>query len=509
MPNRTRTKTDPLTLVCDPTESATTSSKPISRQAKISAAESKEISALIDHHAAELDRLRHAVGAVHEAMVIRDRDGNIKTANSSVDRILGFTANELFESGPVASEWTLVHEDRSEYPMDQMPDTVAMRTGRIQRDQVMGIERSDGTVTWLSVSACPLILDGQSEAYGAVMTFSDISERKAAFEANSRLAAIVDSSQDGILGATLDGTIVSWNRGAERLFGYSADEMLGRTSSVLSPSSDPTAFRATIKLLLKGKGGEPDECVRFRKDGVPVHVSMTYSLICNSAGEPIGLAAIARDVTDRVRYEEQIRSQIAQINEINVELQIQKEQLVKANEKLEELATLDGLTGLKNYRVFQDQLRQEIERAGRYNTPLSIFILDVDSFKNFNDAHGHPAGDEVLIAVGEILIHNCRASDIVARYGGEEFVVILPQTPAEGARTIAERCRQKIEAHAWMHRKVTASFGISTMNALLDSTTALVAAADRALYCSKAAGRDRVTHFFDMPSESDAFEIAA
>jgi diguanylate cyclase (GGDEF)-like protein/PAS domain S-box-containing protein len=454
-------------------------------------------------------RLETAVGAAHEAILIRDRNGNIEAANAAVERILGFPAEDLFRHGPIANRWSLIREDRSEFPMDAMPDMVAMRTGAAQHDCIMGIEHCDGSVIWLSASACPLAVDDDSKVYGAVMTFSDISERKTAFEANARLAAIVDSSQDAIIGATLDGTIVSWNRGAERLFGYVSDEILGRRSSILTPANDPAAFKSILSLLKKGKGSDPTECTRLRKDGMPVHISITYSLIKNGCGAPIGIAAIARDVTDRVRHEELIRTQLAQINEINSELQQQKFQLEKANERLEELATQDGLTGLKNHRVFQEQLQHEVTRATRYNLPLSIVILDVDSFKSYNDTYGHPAGDEVLRIVGEVLTHSCRSSDIVARYGGEEFVMVLPQTPAEGARAIAERCRAKIAGFDWTHRRITASFGISSLNAVFDSPAAMIAAADRALYHSKSVGKNRVSHIFDLEADEIKCRAAA
>ncbi len=451
-------------------------------------------------------RFRSVIGAMHEAMVLRDRDGRIQIANSSVEKILRFPVEKLFHPDRDSAEWTVVNQDRTEYSLDRMPDTVAIETGVPQSDITLGIERYDGTVTWLSVSASPLFIGNEEQASAAVMTFTDISERKAAFEANARLAAIVDSSPDGIIGATLDGVIVNWNPGAERLFGYTADEIVGSVSSILAPPDEPAALRTIVKRLVEGYSAESLECIRSRKDKTPLNVSITYSLIRNSDLDPIGLAAIVRDITERKQYEAQIEEQMRQINEKNQALKQQQIKLEAVNKQLEALAMLDGLTGLKNHRVFQERLLEEFKRAIRYNTPLSIFILDVDQFKNYNDTYGHPAGDLVLKTVAKLLQECTRASDVVARYGGEEFVVILPQTSQDGALVIAERCRAMIESYDWPLREVTASFGVNSLRIGDESSADLISGADQAMYRSKAHGKNQVTHACSLRSLDELFE---
>ena len=113
------------------------------------------------------------------------------------------------------------------------------------------------------------------------------------------------------------------------------------------------------------------------------------------------------------------------------------------NRKLQTLATEDGLTGLKNHRAFQERLALEYAHAPRYDVPLSICLLDVDKFKQYNDTFGHPAGDVVLKQVADVISRNIRETDFIARYGGEEFVLILPHTDTDGAYTVAERCRDR------------------------------------------------------------------
>jgi diguanylate cyclase (GGDEF)-like protein len=184
----------------------------------------------------------------------------------------------------------------------------------------------------------------------------------------------------------------------------------------------------------------------------------------------------------------------AELEAQNGELLDTRETLAQANEQLELLARTDGLTDVYNRRAFREQLAIEWEQYQRILNPMSVVLLDVDKFKDYNDTYGHPAGDDVLRRVAAIISDNARASDFVARYGGEEFVVIAPNTGVDGAVQLAERIRFAIEAEQWPLRAVTASFGVSTATPVIESAQELVDASDAALYQSKKNGRNRVTH---------------
>ncbi|HEX8832601.1 MAG TPA: GGDEF domain-containing protein [Abditibacteriaceae bacterium] len=158
------------------------------------------------------------------------------------------------------------------------------------------------------------------------------------------------------------------------------------------------------------------------------------------------------------------------------------------------MATLDGLTGIYNRRAFEDMLGSEMRRATRYGLPLSLVILDVDKFKSYNDTYGHPAGDEILKSVAQLLKTRSRATDIPARYGGEEFVIILPATDCEGSQIMTGRMRGYIEEGPWTQRAITASFGIASLTPDISTGAELLALADKALYAAKESGRNRVVH---------------
>jgi diguanylate cyclase (GGDEF)-like protein len=166
-------------------------------------------------------------------------------------------------------------------------------------------------------------------------------------------------------------------------------------------------------------------------------------------------------------------------------------------ERLRDQSIRDPLTGLHNRRYLEESFAQELARARRGKRPLAVFMLDVDHFKKFNDAHGHEAGDAVLQALGRELRGNCRDGDIVCRFGGEEFTVILPDTPVEGGRIWAERLMRKVhamqvKAGATVLPGVTVSMGLAIYPEHGEDTETLLQAADLALYDAKRAGRDRL-----------------
>lgn len=168
------------------------------------------------------------------------------------------------------------------------------------------------------------------------------------------------------------------------------------------------------------------------------------------------------------------------------------ESLRKNREELERLSTTDILTGLGNRRHLMHLLPQEIERARRASHPFSILMLDVDHFKEYNDEHGHQAGDDVLARVGTVLRDSIRPYDCAARYGGEEFLVVLSGVSLDDARECAERIRKKVREERFDGRSVTVSIGVAEYPTHGESEDAIIAQADAALFRAKRAGRDRI-----------------
>jgi two-component system cell cycle response regulator len=180
---------------------------------------------------------------------------------------------------------------------------------------------------------------------------------------------------------------------------------------------------------------------------------------------------------------------------------IQRAQVIEMtkadNARLEALALTDPLTLVLNRRALVSRLMAEVDRARRYESVVTILMIDLDHFKGVNDTYGHLAGDQVLRDVAQLLQHEVRSVDIVARYGGEEFIVVLPETSTEGAVTFAERIRERIEARTFESTGhsllLTTSIGVASFpSPRVASMEDLVARADEALYRAKADGRNRV-----------------
>jgi diguanylate cyclase (GGDEF)-like protein len=207
-----------------------------------------------------------------------------------------------------------------------------------------------------------------------------------------------------------------------------------------------------------------------------------------ASGEVGDLTAVFNHMVGRLRHSRQ-------------ELDAVNERLRQKNEELEHLSTSDALTGLHNRRYLTQRLSQELGRSFRYKASFAILMVDVDEFKKYNDAYGHPAGDEVLKKVAAILLHSTRTVDCTSRYGGEEFAVLLTNTAGESAVEIAERIRARVASQEFSGRKITVSIGIAEFPEHGQSAEAVISSADEALYAAKRAGRNKVIRFEGKPTK--------
>ncbi|MCJ7628955.1 MAG: diguanylate cyclase, partial [Longimicrobiales bacterium] len=249
-----------------------------------------------------------------------------------------------------------------------------------------------------------------------------------------------------------DGTMRLVNQAAEKLFGYEAEELVGQPVEILVPSGMRSAhrrLRADFANTPEARpmGGKRD-LRAVRRDGSEIHVEIGLSPIETSDGLMVVSSLVGLSL--RKRTEEDMAEAAALLG--------------RTNERLLERVATDDLTTLKSRGAFMDHLTAQLEVSVRHARPLSVLILDIDYFKNYNDDFGHLPGDEALRQVGKILKEVARRSDFVARLGGEEFGIILPETGTRGATVIGNRFRKAIEAAEWPHRPVTASLGAMTVD---------------------------------------------
>jgi two-component system cell cycle response regulator len=283
-----------------------------------------------------------------------------------------------------------------------------------------------------------------------------------------------------------NGLLHEWNRTAETLFGVMAHEaLLNFVWDIFKGSSDDFWSAELVEQVFQGEAVESLEWVFQKGDRDQRHIVCNVFPLRGPRGEVLGAISANLDITERKIAERKIEEQKAALEE--------------ANERLAKLAVTDGLTGLLNHRRFQEELESCYSEHHQRQREFSLLFLDVDHFKQYNDAFGHPAGDLVLKGVAKTLVGAAEDGEVVARYGGEEFAIILPDRNKHAAIAAAERFRKAISHAEWPMRSVTASFGVATLNLNGDSAEAVIRRADAALYVSKQNGRNRVTHDQEVP----------
>jgi len=309
------------------------------------------------------------------------------------------------------------------------------------------------------------------------------------FEEDLRVKdSAIASAINAVAIADLDGNLSYVNAAFLRMWGYASDgEVLGR--SIVNFWKYPEAA-ANVVIALKEQGSWMGELVAIRKNGVPFNGQLSASLIRDEKGEPISMMGSFIDISERMDAEKGLL-------EANTELANRLAEIEKLQAQLREQAIRDPLTGLFNRRYLEENMGQAIARADRYKYPISLVMIDIDHFKIVNDTYGHKAGDEMLIALSDLLRNHIRKGDTICRYGGEEFVVMMPRASWKAAiersnqwRVAFENLKVSFEDH---QLNTTLSAGIATLSPDNNNIENAMREADIALYRSKSEGRNRVT----------------
>ncbi|TAF08628.1 MAG: diguanylate cyclase [Nostocales cyanobacterium] len=308
------------------------------------------------------------------------------------------------------------------------------------------------------------------------------------YQSRALLSSVLNSSLDGIAamqavrnpatGDIEDFRCLVVNPVIARVFERSREEMIGKlVLKKFLTHIKPELFDSFVDIVETGEALEQDFYY-------PSGNSSWYHFVAVKLAD--GFAITIRDITARKQ----------------TELALQD-----ANEKLELLANLDGLTQVANRRCFNNRLKSEWQRLAQEKQPLSLILFDLDAFKRYNDYYGHLAGDDCLLKIAQAVYQFIRHQDmnrpidLVARYGGEEFVVLLPNTDLAGAIKVASRIQEVIHDLGIPHTEsnvkdmVTVSLGISSLTPMLEvPPDKLIADADKALYNAKQQGRDRYVY---------------
>ena len=289
---------------------------------------------------------------------------------------------------------------------------------------------------------------------------------------------LLDQLHDGVYCLDTDRQITFWSKGAERITGYPASEVVGRScADNILMHVDKRGKQICLSgncpanKVIQGSGTQEVDVFLHHKNGHRVPVSVRTSKLEDDEGKVIGAVEIFSERYDKLAMEEQLA-------------------------ELQKLSLLDALTKVGNRRFGEEELRSHMNAFERNGVPFGALLLDLDHFKAINDTHGHDTGDRVLKMVAGTLAANVRSFDHVSRWGGEEFLVILANVDLPRLRTIADKLRSLVRASRLTDHtppvRVTVSIGAALVTGG-DSVRGLVNRADQLLYQSKSAGRNRVT----------------
>jgi diguanylate cyclase (GGDEF)-like protein/PAS domain S-box-containing protein len=359
----------------------------------------------------------------------------------------------------------------------------AMHAGQESWRAEYPFRRQDGSYACVLDQAV-FLRDASGAATHLIGSMVDVTEHRRSeaaqrdVEARNRLqASLLDKAHDAITVTASDHRITYWNRGAERLFGWTAEEAVGKTKAellIVNPDELARAYNA-----VREREEWSGELTARRKDGARLIVESRLTLVRDDAGQPQSVLEIETDISRRKQDENAILS----------------------------LAFFDPLTRLPNRRLLLDRLRHALATVKRDGHSGALLFLDLDNFKTLNDTLGHDKGDQLLQQVAARLMGQVpRASDTVARHGGDEFVIVLedlspkPEEAAAQAELVAEKVlaafEQPFQLDGYQHH-TTPSIGVAQFDRGISDVDELLKRADLAMYQAKASGRNAV-RFFDM-----------
>ncbi|KKC29864.1 GGDEF domain-containing response regulator [Caldanaerobacter subterraneus] len=376
---------------------------------------------------------------------------------------LGYTGEELKEMTPV--------DLKPEFTLQSFKELLEPLLKGEQKQLIFDAmhRRKDGSLYPVEIHLELVEFDKEKVFVALVI---DITERremeKELKERNEILSTIMEYAGDAIIMIDDNGKVTFWNPAAERILGYSKEEIIGKDLHMfmIQDMRLYEAYREAFKKFrLTGKGSVVGKTVEMKtrhKNGHEIDVELSLSAVrIKDSWHAIG---IIRDISERKRFEELLYRQ----------------------------SITDPLTNIYNRRFFMQMLEQEIERVKRNKKLFSLIMFDLDHFKNVNDRFGHAAGDMVLKSVADTVKGRIRKTDYFARWGGEEFIILLPETSLNNAAELAEELRKKIsETELDGIGKVTASFGVTEYRNT-DTVDTVLLRVDGALYEAKGSGRNCV-----------------
>lgn len=378
-----------------------------------------------------------------------------------------------------ADAWKFLHAE--DQPKVERSVREALASATTQWQSTYRVMRADGDIAWVENRAT-IVRDREGTALRMVGAMTDISEavrlraqREADIDRLQQQATLLDQARDAIIVKDTAHRIEFWNAGAQRLYGWSASEAIGRHAPTLL-QEDPYMVEELDQQLAR-HGESRSDVVHFNRSGQRLDIHAHWTLVRDGAGRPRAAFGIFTDITQSRRDQERIYH----------------------------LAFYDQLTRLPNRTLLTDRLHHALAASRRHRQCGALIFLDLDNFKGLNDTQGHAVGDQLLQQVASRLQHSVRSMDTVARLGGDEFVIILEELGNDAGKAVAQAqvAAYKILASfqapfmlGHFEYRGGSSIGVTLFNGDGEGLDELLRQADIAMYEAKQAGRNRV-RFFD------------
>src|SRR5215210_6586585 len=401
-----------------------------------------------------------------DIVVAHGPDGRMTAVSPACREVLGYEPEELV--GRPGDDFVLAED---------LPVLLATRNRAREADDVsatLRVVRRDGAALWVEAKLRIVRRAGSDQVAEAHAIIRDVHERveaqRALAEAEERFRTAFEEGAAGMAIIGSDGRLLRVNRALCAITGHQPAELEGRSMlSLLHPDDRPQHDEERERMLSGRIATARGERRYLHDDGHVVWVSVSTTLVRDAGGAPLHFLTQVQDVTERRRYEAELRH----------------------------MADHDALTGLLNRRSFERELERHVDHVARYGPRGAAILIDVDLFKNVNDTLGHSAGDQLIGKVADALRERLRDGEVIARLGGDEFAVLIPDGGPEDARTTAEDLLEairsvRISSHSGRLRNVSASTGVAPFDSRRLTGEDVLVNADLAMYEAKESGRDQV-----------------
>ncbi|MDI1231227.1 MAG: EAL domain-containing protein [Methylobacter sp.] len=409
---------------------------------------------------------------IDQSVIYLDATGMVMAVNQAAEQLLGLPRDMLIGRKFVDSCFNVIKEDGSDFPEEQQPSLLSLRTGKPVEGVVMGLFNTERqSYLWVAVHSVPEFRVGEHQPHQVLMTLTDITRQKQSEGKLSMASVIFNNIGEGIFVTDKDKKIISVNEAFTTITGFTQQDVYGKSAHFLHSKKNNLKIDDELNKATEGVNSWQGEIWRRHKISMDFPSWTTVSEVKNSSGEATHYVHVFMDITH----------------------------FKKTQDHLGFLAYHDPLTKLPNRLLLKDRIDHSLQNALREGSQAAVLFLDIDRFKGINDTYGHTVGDGLLRETAKRIKNLVRKEDTVSRYAGDEFVVFMENIPdAKSPAKLAQKLIDTFNTPAYIkgyRLKISTSVGISLFPQNGKDTDTLIKNADAAMYRAKKEGRNNFQYY--------------